>query len=60
MQAQPGGEEEPRRGAREQAHQPSIVPGTWLLVLQPREAAPLLEHSTPRRRPERVRYPWER
>ena len=39
---------------------PISVPGTWLLILQPREAAPLLEHTTPRRRPERVRYPWER
>jgi len=36
------------------------VPSTWLLVLQPREAAPPLEHTTPWRRPTQVRYPWER
>ena len=45
--------------AREARAHPA-VPGTWLLVLQPREAAPYQQHTTPRRRPVSVRYPWER
>ena len=37
-----------------------IVPSSWLLVLQKQEVAPPLDHTTPRRRPTRVRFPWER
>ena len=36
------------------------VPEWWLLVLSHREVAPPLEHTTPRRIPTRVRFPWER
>ena len=39
---------------------PVVVPSTWLLVLQKNEIAPPLEHTTPRRIPTRVRFPWER
>lgn len=37
-----------------------IVPEHWLLVLRPREDAPLLEYTSPLRIRTRVRYPWER
>lgn len=38
----------------------AVVPSAWLLVLQRAEVAPPLEHTTPRRVPTRVRFPWER
>ena len=37
-----------------------VVPEHWLLVLLPNEVAPVLEYTTPLRRPTHVRYPWER
>ena len=38
----------------------AAVPEHWLLVLRRKEVAPVLEYTTPIRRPTHVRYPWER